>query len=83
MANTLYRGQQFGQQCFVGAAAGKIRIDRVYQSLLIRQQGLAQAFQPLPALGQRRHWVARKCFALGGERGRQVDVGLQGRHGDR
>jgi len=71
----LYRGQQLGQQGFVGATPAKVLADGLDQSSLAGQQGFAQASQPLQALGKRRQGGAGKGLALGSEHRREVEVG--------
>jgi hypothetical protein len=76
VTQALYRGQQLGQQGFVGATPAKVLADGLDQSGLAGQQGFAQASQPLQALGSRRQGVAGKCLALGSEHRCEVEVGL-------
>ncbi|MNO69803.1 hypothetical protein D3C76_606640 [compost metagenome] len=72
MMQALDAGHQLGQAGFVGTAAAEVFADRCNQFVLVGEQQLAQAFQPLPALRQWRHRVASKRLALGVELGGKV-----------
>ncbi|MNJ76089.1 hypothetical protein D3C77_732970 [compost metagenome] len=78
MTQALDAWHHFGKSRFIDTAAAKVLADGCGEGVLVREQHVSQAFQPLQALRCGRHGVTGKSLTLDAELGVEVIKGARG-----